>query len=94
MKGGGTVRAVLLERHVGPGSAVILYARAAWSDTKRAEFKAWAAGQGLAAGRLELAKLSSRSRSLSTCRDPMLAQEWAWGVWDEYVADVEAELGP
>ena len=90
------IRVVLLERHVvhRAGSEEILaFARAAWGtgDTgRRAEWKAWLAGATVHRGELPAGydDVKTRSRSLASCRDPMLAQEWAWGLWEEYLRDV------
>jgi hypothetical protein len=91
------VRAVLLERAVPPyvtHRQVVLYGRGLWASTKRAEVKCWASGPGVEGSTpLVDAKLRTRSRTLADVRDPMLAQEWAFGIWDEYLADVAAALG-
>lgn len=95
------VRPVLLERHVtedpgnpAPDGRVHLFARCIWASTLRVEFNAWV-GAIPGSGFERVPKgLRSRSSTLKTCRHPLLAQEWAWGLWDEYRADVIRELSP
>lgn len=90
------VRAVLLERYIATdpeqpmAPRVVLFGRAMWASTKRAEFKGWVSTAQPDRAGLDLVPqpVRSRSRSLSGCRDPMLAQQWAFELWDEYVADV------
>ncbi|HEY5262586.1 MAG TPA: hypothetical protein VIJ33_10755 [Solirubrobacteraceae bacterium] len=89
---GTIVRPVLLERHL--MGTITLYGRALWASTCRAEIKCWASGAGVQGSPLATAKLATRSRTMSPCRDPLLAMEWAFGMWDEYVADVAAAFNP
>jgi hypothetical protein len=90
------VRIVLVERHARAGqyAGLALYARAMWADNRRAEIKMWAAAGAPVDLERVPESMRTRSRSLASCRDPMLAQEWAWAQWDEYRADVEAALAP
>ena len=81
-----TIRAVFLEREVFERSAsgvaaVALFGRALWAFNTKVEAKMWIRG-------IDLAGLSTRSRSITGVATPLAAQEWAYDVWDEYVRDV------
>ena len=86
---GETVRAVLLERIVlqrdaKGAAAVAIFGRALWAFSSKVEVKMWVVGGG------DLGDLAKRSRSTRGVADPLRAQEWAFGVWDEYVREVRA----
>jgi hypothetical protein len=92
------VRAVLLERYVyvPPGverkRAVLVYGRAGWSASlRRAEFKGWI-DTIRESSKTVAPELKTRSRSRKECRDPMMAQEWAWAMWDRYRDDIRRAI--
>lgn len=84
----GTVRAVLLERHVFDRKRrLVAYGRGLWGDHGRTEVKMWLTGE-LTAELGEGAKILSRSRSEKGVRDPLVAMEIAFKIWDEYLEEV------
>lgn len=85
---GAVIRSVLVERAVlarGPNGAatVSVFGRALWSFSGQVKIDMKVVGASVA---------MTRTRSIRGIADPLSAQEWAFGVWDEYVAEVTGTM--